>query len=261
MDLSKFDDYVSVSTAEASIAVSRHGAHLLSWEVDDDERFLVSEASGYGEGIAIRGGIPICYPWFGKKAMPQHGWARILEWELTEKDTGVVAERDFDLEPVEELPELMLKSHVKISFELDGRDLVISAWVTNTGEKAGRFDLALHSYFTVSDINKVNVTGLGGANYTQYQEPYVQEEDILVPKPPLDRVYARSTEVSVDDLKMVPEGFTHTVVWNPGPNHGMPDLKEGDEAGFICVEAMADGQTADPLEPGETREFTCRLSV
>lgn len=261
MDLSKFDNAVSVAGEQASITVSPHGGHLLSWKVGDRQVFFVSDLTPYESGEAIRGGIPVCYPWFGRKAKPAHGWARISDFDVTADGSAITAQREFALEPPSELPGMLAKSRLTVRFEVVGRELIITALVTNTGDEPGWFDLALHSYFQVDDVANTPVRGLQGAKYSELGTEFVQDEDVLIPAPPLDRIYERATALEVGDLAITPRGYTHTVVWNPGPQHGIGDLREGDERSFLCVEAMHDGASTEPVDPGNTRQLVCRFRL
>lgn len=140
-------------------AVTLQGAHLLAWQPAGEKPvFWLSEKSAFTEGKAIRGGVPICWPWFGPAGEPAHGFARVLPWTLSAHD-----ENDDSV-----MLTLVLESNAQTK-KLWPHDFTLLARF-RFGERCeieleahGEFEAtaALHSYFAVEDIAGVEVSGLG----------------------------------------------------------------------------------------------------
>lgn len=150
-----------VTHPKVRAAIALQGAHLLSWQPEGEEPVLwMSSASAFKEGVAIRGGIPICWPWFGPAGKPSHGFARNMAWELTdhqETDEGVVLTLTLKSSP----ETLALWPH---EFTLTAR-FTLGATCHIELESTGDFDAnsALHTYFNIGDIASVSVKGLGNS--------------------------------------------------------------------------------------------------
>lgn len=253
-------ELISVTTGDAAIGVSPDGAQLLSWQVAGRELIFVSSHTAFGQGVSVRGGIPICFPWFGRKAQPSHGLVRTARWEVSaDTEVGeIIATTSFTggSGPAGYLTD----ATITIRYTLATRQLDTTVIITNDGEQEGLFDLALHTYYAVDDVERLEIGGIRG-EYTDTGQAGYQEEEPLIPKPPLDRIYPMSAPTTIGHIIMEPDGFTNTVVWNPGIDHGLADLADGENAHFICVEPMRDGTRCAPLPAGESATLTMRLSL
>lgn len=257
-------------------AIALQGAHLLAWKPAGEEEVLwLSNNTPFHQGVALRGGVPICWPWFGPAAqagLPSHGFARNLPWTLTahnEDTNGVVL--TFELKSSPET--LKLWPH---DFTLYARFKL-----TNTCEieleAHGDFETtsALHSYFNVGDIDKVNVSGLGkeyldkvlGGNAGQLADGVQTFPDRT------DRVYLGADECSVvhdRELKRaihVVHHHQHNVVaWNPGPalSVSMADVPDDGYKTFVCVEtayvtASQKATIGKPVRLGQTISISKKI--
>ena len=235
----------------ASVIVSRFGAQVLSWiPADGRERLFLSERANYDGKSAIRGGVPICFPQFsGLGSLPKHGFVRTRTWQLegvdgdgkaiaftcgSDTQTHAIWGHEFE---------------VRLTLELSISTLAMRLSVRNTGQSVFTFTGALHTYFLVSSIDDVVLTGLKGCEYRDAAGGNVicqEQQDVVRFGPEIDRVYhdvpgrvlLRDT---LGELAIASGGFADTVVWNPGPAlcAQMTDMAPNGYRQMVCVEAAA----------------------
>lgn len=265
---------------DATGAVHDQGAHVVDWVPTGHAPVLwLSPATALERGRTIRGGVPICFPWFdtgrsGEMA-PKHGFARLLPWrvetfESSDHEAVIVyrlADRDVrDEAHRQEFPHAF-DAEYEVRF---GPELVLSLTVSNTGEEAFEFEEALHAYLAVGDVRHVRVRGLDGARYRDKvldRDGCVQEGELRFDGE-TDNVYSATGDVTVADeqlgrvLRIRKEGSGTTVVWNPGPELGgqITDIGDG-WSDFVCVEAANTADQAVRLEPGASHRMVYRLAV
>jgi D-hexose-6-phosphate mutarotase len=273
-------DRLSLQAGEGEALVYLQGAHVAHFQPKGERPVLwMSAASRFEAGKAIRGGVPICFPWFGPKAgapdAPLHGFARILPWALG----SVTREADGRLRAVLDLTaeaaarggfprELALSLAVTV-----GRSLRMELTTRNVDSAPATFEAALHSYFAVSDVRQVRVHGLEGA-------AFVDKTAALARRPPegaplalaaeTDRVYlgAKGT-VTIEDpggrrrIVIAKSGSATTVVWNPwvAKARAMPDFGDEEWTGMLCVETANAMDDALTLPPGASHVMTATLEV
>lgn len=262
-----------VDTPAARAVLHLDGAHLTSWAPAGEQDVLwLSELSEYGDGAAIRGGIPLVVPWFGpgrdSERPVKHGWIRNHPWELTAAS--------FDGDDV--VLELALKGAdpdgtgiradavFRIGAELS-MDLTLTA-----GSEEIEAEAALHTYLAVGDVREIEIRGLQGGDYfdnTRDLEQFRQEEPVLRLSGATDRVYGVNAEVVIEDVagarRIVssPRGTAKTVVWNPWSQSAaeMADMPNDAWTDFVCVEPAVAKDAAQVLPPGGalTLGVTCRV--
>lgn len=267
-----------IQHSAVSARVALHGAHVMEWQpVSQTQPVLYMSPDALLEhGKAIRGGIPVCWPWFGghptDATMPMHGFARIRLWELVRADVKEdhVAML-FKLESSDETRAIWphdFRCHLGISF---GADLEVSLMTENTGNSPFTLTEALHTYLTVGDIKQVTVGGLNAAKYLDTvgeRTMREQDGDIYFDRE-VDRQYASSAGVIVDDgslgRKVVVNklGSGTTVVWNPWieKSKRLADLPDEAYHGFLCVEAANAGDSAVTVMPGGKHVLLTRVSL
>lgn len=208
----------------------------------------MSDRSGCGPGIAIRGGIPVIFPQFGTRGpLRKHGYVRDTAWTRTplpDPDTRTEAVLVFatDLGPTDDWP---YQARLTLAATALGDSLTVELAVLNVGDAALRFTAALHSYLAV-DSPDAAVVGLGGRAARDAMSggrrttlagriPTTYAMDLLVED-------VRDAPVEVHDASgggsvvLTAHGFDDRVLWNPGPGHTLADVAPGDERGFVCVE-------------------------
>ncbi|WP_324653354.1 D-hexose-6-phosphate mutarotase [Georgenia sp. H159] len=275
---------VRVATAVATGEVYLQGAHVTAWTpAGNDPVIWMSGSSVFADGQAIRGGVPICFPWFGPGrepdlAPPAHGFARLAAWRLVSAadDDGVVTvtlrltDADAAAVPAAAKWPHPFTATYTVTF---GRELSVALAVENTGGAEISFEEALHTYLAVSDVRTTTVQGLDGATYLDKAasagpELVTQQGDVTFAWE-TDRVYASAgTAVVVDDgasraIGIEKEGSANTVVWNPWVDKAaaMPDYGDDEWPTMVCVETANALDDAVVLAPGERHTMTARYTV
>ena len=269
-----------LEAAEGEAHVFLHGGHVSHFQPKGDRPVMwLSGSSRFDTSHAIRGGVPVCFPWFGPKAgaadAPMHGFARILPWTLV----GVTREASGRLEATLELtPEAAARGGFKQELGVTltvsvGRSLSLTLAVQNGGAAPARFEEALHSYFAVSDVTQVRVHGLEGTAYLDKTEAMARKRGTAGPtsiSAETDRVYLDTTAtVTIEDpgwkrrVVVAKTGSASTVLWNPwiAKARAMPDFGDDEWPRMLCVETANVGDQAVTLAPGATHVMTATLSV
>lgn len=277
----------TINTDKCTASFYLHGAHVTNWQPIGHEPVLyLSEQSAYAPGKAIRGGIPIIWPWFGAKTIgdqtgspPAHGFARNRPWEVTASritDSGAVhvtlalppQHESLDKPCLHEFHDL----HAICEMEF-GETLRMSLKVTNTGTKAITYEQALHSYFAVSDISKTEVQGLKGIDYLDKVDGFKQKtqtDDAITFNDQVDRPYLDcSGAVTIDDkagqrkIIINRDQSNSVIVWNPWSETAakMSDLDAGGWQHFVCVEAGNVAKNAVTLPAGDAHTMSMAVTV
>jgi len=255
-----------------------HGAHVTSWKpTGKDELLFVSTKSAWQEGQAIRGGIPICFPWFRAKVndrkAPAHGIARTKIWELEsidEIETGVTVSMSTESD---ELTRQWWPAEFRLVHRVTfGSELNLELVCTNTGTTPFRFEEALHTYNRVGDVGRVRLRGLNNAHFldkTDSNKEKTQLGDVAV-SAQTDNAYLNTAgEVELLDdvnrrrIRLRKRNSLNTVVWNPWRegSAALGDLGDGEWSRFLCVEASNILDSAVSLEPGKEHRMTAVISV
>ncbi len=257
---------ISHPTCAARVAL--HGAHVMSWKPADEEEVLyLSPDAVFKEGKAIRGGIPVCWPWFNKHpadpAQPSHGLVRGRFWELlvaAEDASGVTLR--FGIRDGIWNAELTVKT---------GEELEVALESKNISEVPIVVSGALHTYLGVSDISQVRIVNLDGCDYLDTvgePERRKQKGDVTFDKE-VDRIYdSSSSTLLVDDLSgrtllIEKSGSPSTVVWNPWAEKAaaLGDMPDEDYRKFCCIEAAIANDRAEIVMPGASHLLFTRISV
>jgi len=270
---------VQVELATASATVYLHGAHLTHWQpAGQAPAIFLSAESEFAAGKAIRGGVPICFPWFGGRsdgqAGPSHGFARIQEWELAFAALVPGADGDrvhltFTLAP-NELSRSLGFDNFRVAYEvIVGATLTMRLTVANLGDGPLHIEEALHAYFAVADVRTTALTGLESAAYVDKMDGMRQK---TAPAGPLlltgetDRVFPGHTAaVAIHDagnqrvIHVEKTGSATTVAWNPW--RGLADLAADAWPGLVCVETANTATEALTLKPGETHAMQCVVTI
>ena len=219
---------VTAPVAEGEIYL--HGAHVTSWRRSGaEEALFVSTTSRWQDGIAIRGGVPICFPWFGDKAddpkAPAHGFVRTKPWRLDaitcSGDAVTVTMSTGSDEATRQWWPAEFRLNYRATF---GSELSLELELLNTGPTALRFEEALHAYHRVGDVRTARLEGLDGIHYLDKTANYhenVQSGDVTIASE-TDRVYLDTPgAVELHDpvlrrrIRVSKENSLTTVVWNP----------------------------------------------
>ncbi len=225
-----------------------HGAHITKFAPKGHKSILwMSSQSIFHLDKPIRGGVPICFPWFGPhpvdSSLPSHGWARIQTWDLksvTKTPAGV-----FSVEMTTTIKPFKLRYVVNFSETLE---MLLYVSLLDTHPTATYFEEALHSYFAVSSIHDIQILGLENAQFidkvdsARLKEPAKRE---LLFSGEIDRVYLDATsETQLVDpglsrtIKITKRNSSNTVVWNPWieKSRRMPDFGDDEWTKMVCIE-------------------------
>ncbi len=239
----------------ARARVLLHGAHVVSWRpAGGSEQLFLSSETRYGPGASVRGGIPIIFPQFANQGPgPRHGVARTRAWELVQHDVSpqdalAVLRLVDDAETRSAWPHAFA---LELTVRIQGAELDLELAVENTGESPFEFQAALHSYWQVQSLRHTVVEGLQDCHYVDSARDGaegVQHSGRLemLGNGAVDRIVKdipgvlrliELSEAPARKLGLGMEGFGDAVVWNPGPNHGLPDLPAEAWQRFVCLEA------------------------
>jgi D-hexose-6-phosphate mutarotase len=261
----------AVITSRAAVThVHLHGAQVTHHQPAGEPPLLfLSSRSRFASGAAIRGGVPVVFPWFGPRAgdpaAPDHGFARISDWtvESVEQSGGGVVEMILGLEPSDASRRLWPHDFRLRLAAVIGARLELTLEVENRSPAPFTFEQALHAYLRVGDVGDVSITGLEGVTYIDKTDGLRRKA--LPDGPfrldgPTDRVFLGTTSTCrVADprlgrrLVIDKRGSSTTVVWNPWRERAraMSDLGPGEWRSMLCVEAANAGDDAVTLGAGE----------
>ncbi|WP_192456880.1 D-hexose-6-phosphate mutarotase [Musicola keenii] len=236
---------IVVEHPKVRAAVALQGAHLLSWQPQGEAPVLwISENTPFEDGVAIRGGVPICFPWFGPVSQPNHGFGRLLPWEFTahsEDEHGVTL--SFTLRDTEQTLQAWPHEFTVVArFHLSQSECHMEL------EAHGNYSItsALHTYFQIGDIGKISVAGLGDTFIDKVNGGNTDfQQGDLVFTDRTDRIYTHPSSISrIQDpvLNRTIEVHHHhhsdVVAWNPGADLAktISDMTETGSRTFVCVE-------------------------
>jgi glucose-6-phosphate 1-epimerase len=268
--------HITSSPAEGEIYL--HGAQVTSWKPAwADEVIFLSTRSRWEEGQAIRGGIPICFPWFRGKAddrqAPAHGFARTTTWQLeaiVESGSGVTV--TMFTESNERTRRWWLGEFRLVHRATFGSELRLELECRNTGTAPFRFEEALHAYNRVADVRDLRLQGLKGVSFLDNidsNKEKTQNGDLTVAAQTDNAYLNTGNETDLLDPRMSRRirlrkvNSLTTVVWNPWREgaEGMRDLGEGEWTQFLCVEASNILSSAIHLAPGQQHTMTAVISL
>ena len=255
-----------------------HGAHITSWRPAGEEEVLfVSRQSRWEDGHAIRGGIPVCFPWFAHKAdnpeAPDHGFVRTKAWQLDSiadvAGTIIVSLSTESDEATKKWWPADFRSVLRAAF---GKELSVELVVTNKGRTSLRFEEALHAYFRVGNIEMTRARIPDALRYidkTDSHRTKTQLSDIVIASE-TDRVYLDTRdEIELEDpvlerrLRVAKENSRTTVAWNPWAQkaHSLSDFGDDEWARMICVEPSNVSDFAVDLAPGQQHTMKALVRV
>lgn len=285
---------------QASICLQ--GGHVIDWQCRDQAQpvLWLSRDAKFAPGKSIRGGIPVCWPWFGPYAVvppqpnalqagvaaapragaagadyPAHGFARTAEWQVTDTDVATDGSVRLTLRlGAAAMPAAMWPHATELQLDIRlGATLQLALTTHNLGEKALVIGEALHTYFNISDIGAVSVGGLHGVDYWDTVgavEKKRQSGPIAFDRE-TDRVYIHSPQACVIEdpayarrIHIRKQGSLSTVVWNPwtAKAERMGDLGQPDGwRQMLCVESANCWDNTLTLAPGETHTLSVSYEV
>jgi len=269
-----------VENRQATATISLQGAHLLHWvPVGQQDVIWLSDDASFATGKSIRGGIPVCWPWFGaheeQANYPAHGFARTVMWQLeaTRECSADVTQLIFKLETSQQDGSIKkmwpwpttLEYRMKIS-----NTLTLELITSNNSENTFTLGQALHTYFQIDDVSKAVVKGLEDKDYLDKPDNFkrkTQAGSIQIDSE-VDRIYLDTdNEVVIDDqlrkIHISKQGSRSTVVWNPGKIVAvkMGDLGEEGYRKMLCVESANAAEDTVTLAAGKSHHLSVRYEI
>ncbi|MEZ4834924.1 MAG: D-hexose-6-phosphate mutarotase [Caldilineaceae bacterium] len=255
------------------------GAHVLSYQPHDTEPVLwVSSQSNFAVGKPIRGGIPVCWPWFAghptDSNKPAHGFVRTALWTVLDTRTTRDDRTEIELGFESNEDTLSLWPHpfaLRLRVTV-GPALTVTLFTCNTGDEPFNFTGALHTYFHVGDAAQIAIHGLDGVDYLDKVDGMARKTQ----QGPVeitgftDRVYLDTDgECIIEDpvlkrkVHIEKAGSATTVVWNPwrvaAPR--LPDFADDEYPSMVCVETAKAADDVETIAPAEEHHLTAHIWV
>lgn len=271
--------FITVSNKYADADICLYGAHITNFKPHKTMPVLwMSPDSKFQEESPIRGGIPVCFPWFGphktESSKPQHGFGRLMYWNVLETVSLPTGETMVRLQ-------LCSSAETKIFWNHDfcaemtvtvGKTLTATLKVTNTSSTPFEYSCALHSYYYVSSIEEIAIDGLLNTKYYNQLEPgdFIQDTPLLeIKKAETRHYYNTETDCIIIDtlfnrrIRVAKSGSKITTVWNPGEEtcRKIDDMPDDAFHNFVCIEAVNAFNDVIKLAPGETHETSVIIGI
>ena len=269
-----------VETDRCHARLTPYGAQLCEWTPvgEKSSAVFLSPRAVFAPGKAIRGGVPICFPWFGNhptdRTKPSHGFARTRAWQLGEIERTDDGDLRIPLHLAsDDETHAFWNADFTASLTLSlGASLAMTFVCENTGKADLTYEIALHTYLAVADVGRVRVHGLEHTRFIDKVDGGRQK--MSGPRPltftgDTDRVFLETTTpCTVEDpvlkrrIVIAKTGSQATVVWNPGREKGLAVADIGDAwQRFVCVETANCAPHAVRLKPRARHAMTARIEV
>jgi len=268
-----------ISNDLGSASIALQGAHVLNFQPKGEDNIIwMSDEATFAPKKSLRGGVPVCWPWFGphitEKTLPAHGYARTVNWKpvasksLDDGSTYLCFELDHT-GVAENLQVHSLQATLHITV---GSCLQLCLETKNCGDSAYKLSEAMHTYFAVGDVRQVRVEGLDGCEYLDKTDGFArkhQQGDVCIEQE-TDRVYLdTSAQLRICDAALhrtivIDSEQSHSaIVWNPWVEtaNKMGDLGQDGYLNMLCVETANAADNTITLAAGETHRMGCTYSV
>lgn len=264
---------VVIDTPHGVSEVYRLGANMTRYAAKGREVIFVSKSSAFQVGKPIRGGVPICWPWFGMHPgdpkLPQHGFARTREWEVKVMEEGRAVLELRESEETRKLFPRAFRLRMIVTVGADGVTMALES--TNLDPVPFTFGDAMHTYFAVPHISGVSVTGFKDHRFRSKTEGGLVRTDVnemATISAETDRLYFDTFgphEIHLGGgagvVRVHKSNSADTVFWNPWETKGesLPDLVGNQWPWFVCVETVNTGENSITLAPGQSHTTMCRI--
>jgi len=268
-----------VANQHALANIALQGAHVATFQPRGEEPVIwLSPLAKFAPGKSIRGGVPICWPWFGPhqtdSKLPGHGFARTVPWELLDTkalEDGSTFLRFGLIENDTTRAQWPHPSTAQLEVTV-GKALRVELVTANTGSAPFELSEALHTYLQISDVGNMTIRGLEGCEYIDKVGATTRrtQQDGIVIESEVDRVYVNTAaDCVIEDkglkraIRIHKEGSRSTVVWNPWTEKAekMGDFGPKLHRDMVCVESGNAMENAVTVAPGETHRLVAMYSV
>jgi len=276
---------IQVNNDKASALISIYAGQVLSFKPFNqvEDLMFVSDKAYFQEGKAIKGGIPICWPWFGAAPeydnilqikRPDHGFVRNNFWSVLSVAMLKNGESKIVLEFVDsEETQAIWPFQFHLSFEIIiGDSLKLKLITRNTGNQSFSITEALHSYFNIGDVTQLKVLGLEHTEYLDKNKNFVKtyQSEAITIAAETDHIYTdKNHKLLIDDpvfkrkIEIISSGNNNIVAWNPWVKGAaaMKDLGNNDYQRFICLEVANAATNNVEILPGSEHKTTATYSI
>ncbi|MEJ2500407.1 MAG: D-hexose-6-phosphate mutarotase [Campylobacterales bacterium] len=261
---------VEICNAAAAAKIALQGAQIYEYARHGEPELLwVSPEARFEPGKAVRGGVPVCWPWFGKDAehpeRPQHGFVRTALWRLESveepDDLMSIVTLSLDHTQVEQ-PWFLFRFRLTVQLRI-GRELSVSLTTENRDDKPFEITEALHTYFNIGAIAALSIVGLEGVTYADALDGFSRKcsDASIGIVQETDRVYLDTEdEVILLDERLGrsvivgKSGSRSTVVWNPWIDKAkrMEDFADESYTSMVCIETANALTNTVTVNPGDS---------
>ena len=268
---------IANSHAEATIALQ--GAHVMTFQPRGQAPVLwLSQYGKFAPGKSIRGGVPVCWPWFGphptEAGFPAHGYARTVLWEVLETSAGEKGETQIHFGLIETdatRTQWPHASNVQVRVTV-GAALRVELVTRNNGNAPFELGEALHTYFHISDVADVTIHGLENSEYLDKVANFARKTQLdgVLIRSEVDRIYLNTeADCLIEDrglkrrIRIAKQGSRSTVVWNPWIEKAdkMGDFGREGYRGMVCVETANAFENTVTVAPGMEHSLVTVMSV
>ena len=269
----------AIANDHAEAVIALQGAHVMTYQPLDQAPVLwLSQFAKFAPGKSIRGGVPVCWPWFGPHAteagFPAHGYARTVMWEVLETlavANGATAIRFGLVETDATRAQWPHPSSAQVLVTV-GLELRVELITRNTGAEPFVLGEALHTYFHISDVADTVIRGLENAEYLDKVENFARktQQGPIIIDSEVDRVYLNTeADCLIEDqglkrrIRIAKKGSSSTVVWNPWVEKAdkMGDFGPEGHRGMVCVETANAIENVVTVAPGAEHKLVAVISV
>lgn len=263
-----------IANSHAQSAIALQGAHIMTFQPNAEAPLIwLSPAAKPVPGKSMRGGVPVCWPWFGAHAtessFPAHGFARTVPWQVTasaalpDGGTRIAFELPQSSMPVAQWPHAC---RVRLVVTI-GKVLKVELITENTGNAPFEIGEALHTYFVISDVENIRITGLESCAYLDKVENFRRkaQDGAIAIASEVDRVYVDTeADCLIEDrglkrrIRIAKQGSRSTVVWNPWIEKSAKMGDFGSDTGYrgmVCVESANAAGNVVNVAPGATHSL------
>ncbi len=276
--------YADIDNHGGRATICLQGAHVVSFRPKSQQAPVVwvSDAAKFAAGKSIRGGAPVCWPWFGAHAseasFPAHGFARTVPWTVvsSRKRNDSKTELTLQLADTEQTRKQWPHPTRLTLTVIVGDKLELQLATTNLGDQPMQIGEALHTYLQISDVGSVKITGLEGSAYHDKVDNFAKKKQsgAIALKSEVDRVYVNTpAECVIEDaglsrrIRIAKTGSLSTIVWTPWTEKAeqMGDMGKGKSGTgwreMVCVESANAMDNLVTVAPGETHTLAVTYSV
>jgi len=271
---------VRITNHHAQSTIALHGAHIMAFQPNAEAPLIwLSPAAKLAPGKSIRGGVPVCWPWFGAHAtesgFPAHGFARTVPWQvaasiaLPDGSTRI----NFEL-PQSSIPATQWPYACRVLLIVTaGKTLAVELITENTGNAPFKIGEALHTYFAISDVDNVRITGLEDCVYLDKVDDWKRKTQTgaVTITSEVDRLYVNTeNDCLIEDvglkrrIRIAKRSSRSTVVWNPWVEKAAKMGDFGSDTGYrgmICVESVNAAENVVSVAPGATHALSVVYST